>query len=197
MSQVIGAFLSTECRQEGPDCSANLCNRSRCGAPEEFLEFAVSHLDRVEVRRIFRQISQHRSSVFDDLANTRAHVHPAIVNHDDVTPLECWTQTLLQIGEKHFSGHGSLKGHRRSHFVVPHCRYESDCLPASKRNATNHSNSPLSAPSEPHHAGGDSSFIKKHQFCRIKQPLLSNPTSARSSHICSLSLGGLQAFFLM
>jgi hypothetical protein len=27
--------------------------------------------------------------------------------------------------------------------------------------------------------------------------LLSNPTSARSSYICSLSLGGLQAFFLM
>jgi hypothetical protein len=25
--------------------------------------------------------------------------------------------------------------------------------------------------------------------------LLSNPTSPRSSHICSLSLGGLQAFF--
>jgi hypothetical protein len=122
-------------------------------------------------------------------------VYPAIVNHDDVAALECWTQTLLQIGKKHFSGHGSLEGHRRSHFVVPHCRYKGDCLPASKRNATNHSNSPRSAPSEPHHAGGDSSFIKKHQFCRIKQPLLSNPTSARSSHICSLSLGGLQAFF--
>jgi hypothetical protein len=25
--------------------------------------------------------------------------------------------------------------------------------------------------------------------------LLSNPTSARSGHICSLSLGGLQTFF--
>ena len=195
MSQVIGAFLSTEAGQERSNCSVNLCNGSRFGAPEEFLEFAVSHLDRVEIRRIFRQISQRRPSVFDDPANTRAHVYPAIVNHDDVTALECWTQTLLQIGKKHFSGHGPLKGHRRSHFVVPHCGYEGDCLPGSKRNATDHSDPPWSAPSEPHHAGGDSSFIKKHQSCRIKQPLLSYPTSARSSHICSLPLGSLQTFF--
>jgi hypothetical protein len=29
----------------------------------------------------------------------------------------------------------------------------------------------------------------------VKQALLSDPTSARSGHICSLSLGSLQAFF--
>jgi hypothetical protein len=78
---------------------------------------------------------------------------------------------------------------------VAHCRNKRDCLPASKRNPTDYSGPPRSAPSGPHHAGGDSSFVEKHQSCRIKQPLLSKPTSARSSHICSLSLGGLQAFF--
>jgi hypothetical protein len=195
MSQVIGAFLSTEGRQERSNGSVNLCNGSRFGAPEELLEFAVSHLDRVEVRRVFRQVSQCRSTPFDDLANARTHVRPAIVNHDRVTAAQRWTQTLLQIGKKHFSGHGSLKSHRRSHFVVPHCRYKGDRLPGSKRNATDHSDSPRSAPPEPHHAGGDSSFVKKHQSGRVKQALLSNPTSARASHICSLSLGSLQAFF--
>jgi hypothetical protein len=30
-------------------------------------------------------------------------VGPAIVD-DDVTALQCWTQTLLQIGQKHLSG---------------------------------------------------------------------------------------------
>jgi hypothetical protein len=64
----------------------------------------------------------------------------------------------------------------------------------SKGNATDHSDPPRSAPPEPHHAGGNSSFVKKHQSGRVKQALLSNPTSARASHICSLSLGSLQAF---
>jgi hypothetical protein len=195
MPQVIRAFLSTEARQERANCSVDLRNGSRFGAAQTFFEFAVSHLNRVEVRRIFRQVPERRARLFDDLANTRTQMDPTIVDDDNVTAPQCWTQTLLQIGQKHLCGHCSPKRHWRSHFVVPQCRYEGDCLPASKRNTTDHSDSPRSTPSEPHHAGGDSSFVKKHQSGRVKQPLLSNPTSARSGHICSLSLGGLQAFF--
>jgi hypothetical protein len=78
---------------------------------------------------------------------------------------------------------------------VSHCRYEGECLPGSKRNATDHSDSARSASSKSHHTGSDSGFVEKHQPGRVKQALLSNPTSARSGHICSHSLGCLQAFF--
>ena len=195
MAEVIRAFLSTEARQERANCSPDLHNCSRLSATKEFLEFAVNHLDRVEVGGIFRQVPKRRSSLFDDLANAGTGVRPAVVDDDDVTASQCWAQTLLQIGQKHLSGHGSLKGHRSSHFVVPHRSYERDCLPGSKRNATDHSHPPRSAPSEPHHAGGDSGLVEKYQPGGVKQTLLSDPTSTRSGHICSLSFGGLQAFF--
>ena len=51
-----------------------------------------------------------------------------------------------------------------------------------------------SAPAEPHHVGADRSLVDKDQPGRIKHALLSYPTSARASHVCSLSLFGLQAF---
>jgi hypothetical protein len=195
MPQVIRAFWSADAWQERANCSVDRHNGSRFGASQEFLEFAVSHLDWVEVRGIFRQVPEGRSSLFDDLANAGIGMGPAIVNDDDVTSLKGWTQTLLQIGQKHLSVHGSFKRHWRRHFVVPHRSYESDCPPDSKRNATNHSHTPRSPPSETHHGCRDSSFIEKHQLGGVKQALLSNPASARSGHICSLSLGSLQAFF--
>src|SRR2546423_13668791 len=133
MPQVIRAFLSTEARQERANCSVDLRNGSRFGAAQTFFEFAVSHLNRVEVRRIFRQVPERRARRFDDLANARTQMDPTIVDDDNVTAPQCWTQTLLQIGQKHLCGHCSLKRHCRSHFVVPQCRYEGDCLPASKQ----------------------------------------------------------------
>jgi hypothetical protein len=42
---------------------------------------------------------------------------------------------------------------------VRHRGYERDCLSGSKRNATDHSHPPRSAPPEPHHDGGDSGFV--------------------------------------
>jgi len=195
MPQVIRAFLSTEARQERADCSVDTHNGSRFDATQELLEFAVCHLDWVEVRGVFRQVPEGRAGLFDDLANAGAHVGPAIVDDDDVTAPQCWTQTLLQIGQKHLCRHGSFERHRRSHFVVPHCRYEGDRLPGPKRNATDYSHSTRSASSKSYHSGSDSRFVEKHQSGGIKQALLSDPTSARSSHICSFSLGSLQAFF--
>src|SRR5947199_10253299 len=42
-------------------------------------------------------------------SRTRGLMCPAIFNHDHVIAAQRWTQTLLQIGKKHFSGHDSLK----------------------------------------------------------------------------------------
>src|SRR3954454_14138467 len=62
MSQVIGAFLSTEGRQERSNRSANLCNRSRFGAPEELLEFAVSNLKKDQSGRVKQALLSNPTS---------------------------------------------------------------------------------------------------------------------------------------
>src|ERR1700730_9538090 len=115
MPQVIRAFLSTEARQERADCPVHTHNGSGFGATQELLEFAVCHLDRVEVRGVFRQVPKRCSSLFDNLLNAGTGVDPAIVDDNDVTTLQCWTQTLLQISQKHLCRHSSFERHWRSH----------------------------------------------------------------------------------
>src|SRR5205085_5133693 len=121
MPQVIRAFLSTEARQKRANCSVDLRNGSRFGAAQTFFEFAVSHLNRVEVRRIFRQVPERRARLFDDLANARTQMDPTIVNDDNVTAV-LDTDTAPDRPETSLRSL-LLKGHWRSHFVVPQCRY--------------------------------------------------------------------------
>src|SRR5438128_2128610 len=103
MPQVVRAFLSTDGWQERANCSVDLRKGSRFGATQKFLEFAVSHLNRVEVRRIFRQVAKRGSYLFNYLSDAGTGVRPAIVDDHDVPALQCWT--LLQISQKHLSGH--------------------------------------------------------------------------------------------
>jgi hypothetical protein len=46
------------------------------------------------------------------------------------------------------------------------------------------------------HIRGDRRLVDKHQPRRIKEPLLPNPTSARSRYVFSMSLGCAEAFFI-
>ena len=52
MPEVVGAFPSAELRYERANSPVESWNRSRGSLAQEFLEFAVGHLDRVEVRRV-------------------------------------------------------------------------------------------------------------------------------------------------
>jgi hypothetical protein len=73
--------------------------------------------------------------------------------------------------------------------------HEGDRLPFSKRDTADQPDAPRSTSSEPYHIGADRSLVDKHQSSGIKHALLSDPTSARAGHICSLPFLGLQAFF--
>src|SRR5436853_2605747 len=109
--------------------------------------------------------------------------------------LERRNQALLDIGEEHLSGHGTLNHHWRGHFIVAQGGHEGDRLPCSKRHGANHPAASYSPPPEPGHVRADRSLVNKHQPGGIKHALLSDPTSARSRHICPLPFGSLQAFF--
>src|SRR6266566_268658 len=71
MPEIVGTFLRTELRDERADRSVKAWNGSRCHLAQECLEFAVRHLDGIEVRRIFRQVAQCRSRFLDSPARYR------------------------------------------------------------------------------------------------------------------------------
>src|SRR5262252_6018125 len=118
MPEIVGTFLRTELRDERADRSVKAWNGSRCHLAQECLEFAVRHLDGIEVRRIFRQVAQCRSRFLDSPANARSQMDPAVIHHDDVVAPEHRNQAVFDIGEEHLSGHGTLDHHWGNHFIV-------------------------------------------------------------------------------
>ena len=195
MPEVVGAFSSTELRHERANCPVETRNSSLGGLAQEFLEFAVGHFDRVEVRRVLRQVAQCRPDFLDRLSDAGHLVGGKVVDHDDVVALERGNQALLDIGQEHLSIHGSLDHHGGGHFVVAQGGHEGDRLPFSKRNAADQSDAARSPASQPHHVGADRSLVDKYQPRGVKHALLPDPASARTGHVRSLPLHRLQAFF--
>ena len=56
MSEIVGTFLRTELRDEGADGPIKASDGSCCYLAQEGLEFAVRHLDGIEVGRILWQV---------------------------------------------------------------------------------------------------------------------------------------------
>src|SRR6266568_8757669 len=195
MAEIVGTFLRTELWDKRADCSIEAGNGSCSPFAHECLEFAVRQLDWIEVGRVLRQVANCRPRFLDRLSNAGNQVDSAVIHYDDVIAPERGNQALLDIGEEHLSGHGTLNHHWRGHFIVAQGGHEGDRLPCSKRNGADHPDAAWSSPPEPHHVGADRSLVDKNQPGGIKHALLSHPTSARTGHICSLPFGSLQAFF--
>src|SRR5580692_6746538 len=97
MPEIVGTFLRTELRDEGADGAVKAWDGSRCHFTQECLEFAVRHLDGIEVGRIFRQVTQCRAHCFDSPANAGPQMDPAVIHHDDVVASERRNQAVFDM----------------------------------------------------------------------------------------------------
>src|SRR5271165_876207 len=183
MPEVVGTFSSSELWYERANCPVETRNGSLCGLAQKCFEFAVVQLDRVEIRRVFRQIAERRPRFLDCRLDAGNFVGCKVVCHDDVIALERGNQALLDVGQEHLSVHGSLDHHRSGDFVVAQGGHESDRLPFSKWNAVDQPDAMRSTPSKPHQISADCSLVDKHQTSGIKHALLPDPASARTDYI--------------
>src|SRR6516162_6657928 len=62
------------------------------------LKLAVRQLDRIKIRRVFREIPHARLCLLNRLPNGRSHVNSAVVHQDDVVAPQGWNQALINIG---------------------------------------------------------------------------------------------------
>jgi hypothetical protein len=131
----------------------------------------------------------------DCLLDAGDFVRRKIVHHHDIAAPERRNQALLHISEEHFSIHGPVDHHGRRHFIVTQGGHESNGLPCPKWHLADQSDAPRSSAPEAHHVGADCSLVEKYQPGGIKQPLLSNPTSACAGDVRALPFSGLQRFF--
>src|SRR5215831_3443576 len=182
MPEVVGTFARAETWDEGANSSTQRWDGPGGDLAQEGFEFAVGHLDRVEVGGILGQIAKGCARGFDGLAHASDFVSSKIIDHHDVVSLQRWREALFDIGHKHLSGHRSIE-HHRCHLVVTKRGDESDGLPSPLRHIINHPLATWSAAVEPHHVGTDCRLVDKDQMGGVKQALLSDPAPACASYV--------------
>jgi hypothetical protein len=195
MSEIVAAFLCAEGRYDRPNSPTEALDCSLSGFAQVCLQFAEGLFDRVEVRRIRRQITQRCSNSFDGVPNACALVSAGIIDDHDIAAIEGWSQTVLDIGDEDRSVHWPIYHQGRNHPVISKTGYEGDGFPMSVRGVANQSRTSWAPTSEPHHLGAGGSFVDKYQPGWIKHALLSIPAPARAGHVRSVLLRGAQAFF--
>src|ERR1039458_1582886 len=115
MPEIICALLWAEGWDEGADSVPKATNGSLGGFAQKGFELGEGHLDRVEVGRIERQVTQRRAGCFDGFAHTGDTMGFEVVENHDVTTLEGGNQALFEIGEKARTGHRSIQHEWRDH----------------------------------------------------------------------------------
>src|SRR3982074_2653231 len=84
MPEVVGAFSSTEPWHERTDRSVETGNSALGDLAEQRLEFAVGHLDGIEIGRVLRQVAERGPRLLNRFSDSRNLVGLQIIHHDNV-----------------------------------------------------------------------------------------------------------------
>ena len=94
MSQVITTLLGANRACDLADAAAKPVYGSLCGFAQMRFDFTEAILDRVEIGRVLRQITQRCTGRFNHLAYPRYFVRRQIIHNDDIATLERWDKKL-------------------------------------------------------------------------------------------------------
>jgi hypothetical protein len=74
--------------------------------------------DRIEVRRVLREISKCSPRALDRLAYARRFVRLQMIEDDDVVAFKRGDQELLDLGPEQFGRHSTFDNHWGDHLVM-------------------------------------------------------------------------------
>ena len=197
MSEEIGAGFGPQSAHELAGAATEFVFSALGAFPQEALEDAVGSLDRIEVRRIRRQVTQRRADGFDGFLHTLNLMSRNIVHDDNVATLEGRRQALLDISKKDLAIERPLDHHRCGHAIAAQRCHEGQRLPGRERHVPDHPLASRTAAKVTRHVGVHRCLINKDKVGRIKQPLLTDPASAGASNVRALLLAGVQHFYRM
>jgi len=153
MDEVVFALSGAEGGNQFADPAAEIWNGSLGGLAQQRLQFAERLLDRIEVRRIFRQVKQFGAGGFDGLLHSDPLMGREVVDDDDVAVPECWRQTLFDVGKEGGSGHWPIHHEGGGQLIMAKPGHEGDRLPMSVGHAADQPLTASAAASKPYHVG--------------------------------------------
>ena len=175
--------------------SQSVSRGSGGGLAQQSLEFGECHLDRIEIRRIGRQVEKDRAPGLDRGADALDLVGGQVVDHDDVALRQARSQHFLNIDQEGFAVHRSIQHPRRDQAVAAQSGRKGGGLPMPEGRLADQPLATTAAPVGADHLGRGSGLVDEHQACRIKQRLGGLPALTRFGYVGPILLGGVQSFF--
>src|SRR5215471_9809978 len=163
---------------------------------EQCLHGMEHQLDGVKIRRILRQVSKTCADSADSLLHTGDLVEGDIVGNHNVSALERRRQTLLYVSQECLAIHGPLNDHRCHDASLTQASDKRYRLPVPHGRVCDQAFAARTPAVQAHHIGGDCRFVDEYEAGGIEPALLTDPASARASHVSALPLCRSQAFFL-
>src|SRR5256885_2447616 len=195
MSEIAHTFRGIERPNMRSDTSLQSVDCALRSFAQECLEGVEDQLYRVKVRRILRQVAEICASSADRLLYTSDLVEGHVIDHHDVPTLERRDQTLLYVSQECFAIHGSFDQHRSHDAGLTQASDKRHCLPVPHGRVCQQTLSARAPTVKAHHVGGDCCLVDKYEAGSVKPALLADPALTRASHLGSLALCRLQAFF--
>ena len=193
--QVVGAFGWFEVIEELADAAPDGGDGPFVGLAQQGLELGEDHLDRVQVRAVWRQEQQVRARRTNGAAHGDALVAAEIVEHDDVTWAQGWSEELLDPGAEQDAIDRPVEHAGRDDAVVTQTGEEGHGGPVAVRRTGHQALAARGAAVQAGHVGLGPGFIDKHQAVRVDLALMAPPAFALAADVGPLLFGGAQAFF--
>src|ERR1700757_3421191 len=195
MPEIAPTLRRIERPNVGPDTSVQPFDCSLGSLSQKSLQGMEHQLDRVKVRRILRQVAQGCTNSADRLLYPDNLMEGHIIDHHNVPTLERWGQTLLYVSQECCAIHSSFDQHGSHDPGLTQASDKRHRLPVAHGRVREQPRSAGVPTVKTHHIGRDCRLVDEYEAGSVESALLANPASAPASHVSSLSLCRLQAFF--
>src|SRR3954451_19182441 len=196
MNDVVLAFGRRKVVEQGAACLPESGLSSCCRLPEQGLDLGKELLDRVEIRRIGRQVKHTGPCRPDRLLDPGDLVNSQVVHRDHVARLQRRREHLLDVGAERRPRHGSIEQKRCDDPAPPQPRHDGRGLPMTRRHRIDQALASWTPAGEAGHRCGRGGLVDKDEALTIHVALPHPPAAAVPGHVGPILLGRSQALFL-
>src|SRR5215469_1919823 len=155
MLKVPAAFRGIERPNERSDTSVQSFDCALGSLAQASLDGMERQLDGVKIRRILRQESEASANTAESLLYTSDFVEGHIVSHHNVSTLERWRKTLLNVSQECFAVRRPFNEHWSHDASLTQARDERYRLPVPHGRVCNQASSARAPTVQAHHISGD------------------------------------------
>lgn len=159
------------------------------------LDLGEGLFDRIEVRRVWRQIPKPCAGCFDQAAQGSRFVAAEIVHDHDVARLELRHEKLLNIGTEALAVDWTVEQTRCGEAIAAQGAEENQRPPVAMWREAAHPLAFWSPSAQWGHVGLDPGFVDEDQASRVEVGLQRTPALASTRDVGASPLEGEQCFF--